>query len=76
MIDQYIAAAQRAGEERLNLISEYEEAAEEGGGEIDGIESPAMAPWCGCPTCVVREVLDAAWPHFMAAAREEVADGA
>lgn len=27
-------------------------------------ESPASAPFCGCDTCVVREVLYAAWPVF------------
>jgi hypothetical protein len=31
------------------------------------------APYCGCDTCIVREVLDAAWPHMLALAREEVA---
>ena len=24
-------------------------------------ESPACAPFCGCTTCIVREVLDVAW---------------
>lgn len=27
-------------------------------------ESPASAPFCGCDTCVVREVLYAAWPIY------------
>ena len=30
-------------------------------GEDD--EDPASAPFCGCETCVVREVLYAALPH-------------
>lgn len=72
MIDEHVAAAQRAGEERLNVISDYEEAWE--GGRLPEGENPACAPFCGCVTCVVREVLDAAWPHLIAAAREEVAD--
>ncbi len=25
-------------------------------------DSPAWGPYCGCDTCVVREVLYAAWP--------------
>lgn len=36
--------------------------------EID--ESPACAPFCGCDTCIVREILHAAYPvlekHFAA----------
>lgn len=28
---------------------------------------------CGCPTCIVREVLTAAWPILLEAARAEVA---
>jgi hypothetical protein len=27
-------------------------------------ESPASAPFCGCETCVVREVLYAGWQVF------------
>ncbi len=30
--------------------------------------SPAVGPYCGCQTCVVREVLAIAWPIFHAAA--------
>jgi len=29
------------------------------------IDSPASAPFCGCDTCVVREVLFAAWPFAL-----------
>lgn len=31
------------------------------------------APFCGCETCTVREVLHAAWPILLEAARAEVA---
>lgn len=31
-------------------------------GDGPEIESQACAPYCGCHTCVVREVVDAAWP--------------
>jgi hypothetical protein len=26
--------------------------------------SPALAPFCGCDTCLVRETLAAIWPHI------------
>jgi hypothetical protein len=29
---------------------------------------------CACPTCIVREVLEAAWPHLRASALEDAAD--
>lgn len=29
---------------------------------------------CVCPTCIVREVLEAAWPHLRHVARAECAD--
>lgn len=32
--------------------------------EDENIENPASAPYCGCETCVVREVLYAAYPHL------------
>lgn len=28
---------------------------------------------CGCETCIVREILEAAWPHLLQLARNEVA---
>ena len=31
-------------------------------------------PYCGCDTCIVREVLDAAWPHLLAAAQLAIND--
>lgn len=43
--------------------------------EIDG-EAPdfpeTAGPYCGCETCIVREVLFAAWPILLEAARAEV----
>lgn len=35
-------------------------------------ESPAVAPYCGCLTCQVRETLDASWEPMMELARREV----
>lgn len=51
------AEAQAAAEAHLAACQEAFWAMEEG----DEIESPASAPFCGCDTCVVREVLWAAW---------------
>jgi hypothetical protein len=53
--------AQRAAEKHLDACHEAMWAWEEGDDEI---ESPASAPFCGCDTCIVREVLWAAWPIF------------
>jgi hypothetical protein len=55
--DELIQRVQRASEEHLDACMEA----------MWGIEddvydtSPAMAPFCGCTTCIVREVLYAAW---------------
>lgn len=69
--EQWDVKAQKAGEERLQAIAEYELQTEELG-EPPPIDYPAVAPWCGCDTCVVREVLDAAWPHLLELARAEL----
>ena len=57
--------AQRAAERHLaeciDAMCEWEE---NDFGEVTEIESPASAPFCGCDTCIVREVLWAAWPIF------------
>lgn len=54
--------AQRAAELHLaacmEALSEWEELED---GSIIEIESPASAPFCGCDTCIVREVLWAGW---------------
>lgn len=36
-------------------------------------EARLSAPYCGCDTCVVREVLDAAYPHLRQHFTEEAA---
>lgn len=38
---------------------------EESGGDLNAV-SPASAPFCGCDTCVVREVLTIAWSELEA----------
>lgn len=63
--EEHAAAAQTAAEERLEALWAREFDDEEG--EVD-----SAGPFCGCVTCEVREVLDAAYPHLMAIARWEV----
>lgn len=68
--------AQRAAEAHLAACNEAFWAAEEMAGPgWEDIQSPASAPYDACDTCVVREVLHAAWPIIEAASRE-VARGA
>ena len=55
--------AQQAAEKHLDACQDalYAEESEEG----DAAElwpAELLAPFCGCTTCVVREVLVAAWP--------------
>lgn len=56
--------AQAAAEAHLCACHEALSADEDG----EDIESPASAPFCGCETCEVREVLFAAWPFLKLAA--------
>jgi hypothetical protein len=62
------AEAQKAAEAHLAACQEafwdYEEGSEE-------IESPASAPFCGCDTCIVREVLTAGWPFAYKSAKPD-----
>lgn len=64
-------AAQKAAEERLAYCCSTLDG-EEDLLEADDPRAPC-APFCGCDTCIVREVLDAAWPHLMEVARLEAA---
>lgn len=58
--------AQRAAEDRLEACNDMLWAEEDG--EPDWRDHPEWdaisAPYCGCDTCVVREVIDAAWPYL------------
>ena len=55
---------QAAAERHLEKVWEaYHLAADAGEDEID---DPASAPFCGCETCVIREVLAGAWPQIEA----------
>lgn len=69
-------AAQRAAERRLEaafLVMDAESVEDDEEFPAAVIEAAAAqlcAPFDGCPTCIVREVLDAAWPALsMLAAR-------
>jgi hypothetical protein len=44
----------------------------EDAGEAEVAESPACGPFCGCDTCIVREVLYAACPAIEAGVRAEL----
>jgi hypothetical protein len=50
--------AQKEAEKHLAACQEALWSEEETGRPMD---SPACAPFCGCDTCIVREVLWAAW---------------
>ena len=60
--------AQKAAEKHLAACMEAMFAMDEGEEEV---ESPASATFCGCDTCIVREVLYAAWPILERWALEE-----
>lgn len=64
---------QRLGEVRLNAC--YEEMERLEAGEAWPGPPAACAPFDGCVTCTVREVLDAVWDEFMAEARREAERG-
>lgn len=67
--DELETNIQRAAERRLAYChaSAFEEDIPE---ELQD-EQP-LAPFCGCDTCIVREVIDAAWPFVMELARDEI----
>lgn len=54
--------AQKAAEQRLSDAHERFYAEQEDGLDVwEGWEGGAF---CGCDTCIVREVIDAAWPYL------------
>lgn len=57
--------AQRAAEAHLAACQDAMFAYDEGDEEA---ESPASAPFCGCDTCMIREILHAAWEILETAA--------
>lgn len=67
-IEALAERAQAASEARLERA--YYELHEDPD-EYEGDGSDTFAPFCGCLTCVVREVIDAAYPYVREAARLE-----
>jgi hypothetical protein len=71
-------AAQDAGAQRLNdanLVLAYEDNEPEiSHQEYQTAAAELAAPYCGCTTCVVREVIDAAWPYLSLLAVEQFRD--
>jgi hypothetical protein len=61
---------QRKAEEHLQKCWEGLDDCGEGTEGYD--RSPAFAPFCGCQTCIVREVLMSVWDDRLAMARKEV----
>lgn len=60
--------AQEAAENHLYACDEWFDY-EEGDGERPAGEPPSCAPYCGCLTCIIREVLSATWPILEEAVR-------
>lgn len=58
----YGAQAQRAAEAHLMAVWQAF--------EDDTAPHPEVGPFCGCPTCEVRETLAAAWPFLEAGVRK------
>ena len=65
--------AQKVAAAHLDACNEwqayYEEGGKEGGNPPPRVPDPAIGPYCGCDTCIVRETLAAAWPVIEAAIR-------
>lgn len=60
--------AQKAAEAHLAGLDECLFQESENGDQPDWPES--AGPYCGCQTCIVREILWAGWPHLRMAALE------
>lgn len=67
------ARVHAACEAHLIACMEAEYAADETDHDGD-VESPAIAPYCGCTTCDVREVLHIAWPMIEQIVRARTLD--
>lgn len=64
----YGLEAQQAAEAHLEALWEAADSDDEHA--MDDID--IAAPWCGCTTCIVREVLHAAWPILQEAVKAGV----
>ena len=65
--DAYLVLAQKAAERRLAIAQCMAFDEEDSLAELEppGSYEELEAPFCGCETCVIREVLSAAWPHLL-----------
>lgn len=68
--DDHWNLAQRAAESHLGECLEFLHA-----GGPDDLEPESSGPFCGCLTCIVREVLFAAHPHAHTAIQLELTEG-
>lgn len=69
-VEEFSERTQRKAEQHLDACLEAMDAHE--WGSDDPVESPAFAPFDGCNTCIVREVLLVCWDEMMEEARREV----
>jgi len=69
VVDDFAVRVQRKAEEHLSRCWEAED-------EPTEVESPAYAPFCGCQTCIVREVLMVCWDEMFEEARRAAAEPA
>lgn len=69
MSRDYGREAHEAAQKHLDAINaaEYAEDSE----ELPDYPEDMAGPWDGCETCVIREVLHAAWPILLEAAKEQ-----
>lgn len=71
MDDTFEQHVQRKAERHLDDCMEAMYALEED--PTANVSDPAYGPFCGCDTCVVREVLSICWDEMLIEARREVA---
>lgn len=63
--------AHQAAERHLTACYDALEAEEFGAEDVTWPDLDA--PFCGCMTCVTREILSAGWPALLEGAREQIA---
>lgn len=71
LLDENYRQAHKKAEEHLAACNEA--MFDDDGNEAIDKESPAVGPYCGCETCMIREVLWAAKEELVAIARAESA---